>query len=55
MAYIQEEQSSLQQLSDARRFLKQAVPDLAVSRNTDSARRNWKTFDNLLEAFSKCH
>jgi hypothetical protein len=58
-AYLHEdEQVTLQQLTDANRFLQHAIPNLlAISTNNtnSAAKRGLITFDELFEAFSKYH
>ena len=54
MAYLREVDSSLQHLLDAHRFLRQALQQLGSLRDPSSSRQ-WRTFDNLLEAYSKFH
>jgi hypothetical protein len=52
MAYIREEPSSLQNLVDAHRFLRQSLLEFGSLQETATA-RHWRTFDNLLKAYSE--
>lgn len=55
MAYIHEERASIQQLSDARLFMEQAVQNPSISHASEAPNRNWRTCDILMEEFSKSH
>ena len=52
LAYAREEPATLQNLRDAHGFLQRSLQQLGSLRQ-ESSTRHWRTFDNLLEAYSK--
>jgi hypothetical protein len=52
MAFVREENASLQHLIDAQRFLRQSLQSLGSLRDRTTT-RHWRTFDNLLESYTK--
>jgi hypothetical protein len=51
MAFVREENTSLQNLLDAHRFLRQSLQLGSLRDRTTT--RHWRTFDNLLESYTK--
>ena len=52
MAFVREENASLQNLLDAHRFLRQSLQTLGSLRDRTTT-RHWRTFDNLLASYTK--